>query len=47
MIGQNRYNIRPYGLGIIITQLSFLLATARPAVAVVRSEEHTSELQSH
>jgi hypothetical protein len=29
------YNVRPHGLGIIITQLSFLLATGRPVHAVV------------
>ena len=36
----NRYCIRPAGLGIIITQLSFLLALRRPVVAVVADANH-------
>ena len=33
----HRYNIRPHGLGIIITQLCFLLATGKSTVAVVEN----------
>jgi hypothetical protein len=36
----HRYNIRPQGLGIIITQLSFVLATQRSAVAVVPNPDN-------
>jgi len=34
------YNIRPNGLGIIITQLSFLLAMGRPVRAVVSNQDN-------
>jgi hypothetical protein len=34
------YNIRPNGLGIIITQLSFLLAMGRPVRAVVSNDDN-------
>lgn len=36
----HRYNIRPQGLGIVITQLSFVLATQRSAVAVVPNPDN-------
>lgn len=36
----NAYNIRPNGLGIIITQVSFLLAMKRPVVAVVANHNN-------
>jgi hypothetical protein len=36
----NKYNIRPRGLGIIITQLSFILATKRTACAVVSNSDN-------
>ena len=36
----HRYNIRPHGLGIIITQLCFLLATKKPTVAVVENSDN-------
>lgn len=36
----HRYQIRPYGLGIIITQISFILATQRPSVAVVTNADN-------
>jgi len=36
----HRYNIRPQGLGIIITQLSFVLAAQRSAVAVVPNPDN-------
>lgn len=36
----NAYQIRPHGLGIIITQLSFLLALGRPVRAVVDRSDH-------
>ena len=36
----NAYQIRPQGLGIIITQLSFLLALGRPVRAVVDRRDH-------
>lgn len=34
------YQIRSHGLGIIITQLSFILATGTPAIAVVPIADH-------
>lgn len=34
------YNIRPNGLGIIITQLSFLMAIPEPVVAVVKNSNN-------
>lgn len=34
------YNIRPNGLGIIITQLSFVLATGQPATVVVANSNN-------
>lgn len=37
---RNRYNIRPAGLGIIIIQLSFLLAMRRPVTAVVANADN-------
>jgi hypothetical protein len=36
----NAYRIRPHGLGIIITQLSFLLAMGRPVRAVVVNSDN-------
>ena len=36
----NAYSIRPHGLGIIITQLSFLLAMRRPVTAVVANPDN-------
>lgn len=35
-----RYNLRPHGLGIIITQLSFLLAMGRQVTAVVTNTDN-------
>jgi len=37
---QHAYQIRSQGLGIIITQLSFLLATGRPVTAVVTNTDN-------
>jgi len=39
-MSHNAYNIRPHGLGIIITQLSFLLAMKRPVQAVVSNNDN-------
>jgi hypothetical protein len=36
----NAFNIRPQGLGIIVTQLSFLLAMQRPVTAVVENADN-------
>jgi hypothetical protein len=36
----NRFNVRPHGLGIIITQLSFLLALRKKVVAVVQNTDN-------
>jgi hypothetical protein len=36
----NAYNIRPHGLGIIITQLSFLLAMKKSVIAVVANKDN-------
>lgn len=36
----NRYNVRPNGLGIIIIQMSFLLAMKKPVVAVVPNTDN-------
>jgi hypothetical protein len=39
-VNSNAYCIRPHGLGIIITQLSFLLALGRPVRAVVQNADN-------
>jgi hypothetical protein len=39
-VTKSAYNIRPNGLGIIITQLSFLLAMNRPVIAVVANQDN-------
>lgn len=36
----NKFNVRPHGLGIIITQLSFLLALRKKTVAVVQNTDN-------
>ena len=40
MNSREAYQIRPQGLGIIITQLSFILATGRPVTAVVSNSDN-------
>ena len=36
----NKYNVRPNGLGVIITQLSFILAMKKPVTAVVSNSNN-------